>query len=304
MIYVVLGMHKSGTTLISQTLHASGINMGEFDSLEGLLGYDEGHKYERLASQVINRRMLRNVKSSLSVLGTNKSNRGLDAAGYEYNDDAAVVINEKALNEQIISGSERDNISRLVKECCDRHQNWGFKDPRTCLTYSLWAEELPEHKLIVVYRNYSALFKRMLRRRRHKIPIVNLPRVYALCHAWTLHNVRIIEYLQATTMPALVLNYDEFMRTPGALERLSAFVGKPLTDVRKPELYRNRPRDTILTMPPLTRALFPFLPRSPDSVLTQLTQWSASDANDGYADHAQHGGYKGDSKSTAGLIEP
>ena len=31
-IYVVLGMHKSGTTLVSQTLHKSGVSMGpEFD---------------------------------------------------------------------------------------------------------------------------------------------------------------------------------------------------------------------------------------------------------------------------------
>ncbi len=29
MIYVVLGMHKSGTTLVARTLHESGIIMGE-----------------------------------------------------------------------------------------------------------------------------------------------------------------------------------------------------------------------------------------------------------------------------------
>ena len=44
MNYVVLGMHKSGTTLVSQMLHQSGINMGDFDPL---VSYDRGNQYER-----------------------------------------------------------------------------------------------------------------------------------------------------------------------------------------------------------------------------------------------------------------
>ena len=52
MIYIILGMHKSGTTLISQILHKSGINMGNFNED---VSYDQGNKYERPASQKINR---------------------------------------------------------------------------------------------------------------------------------------------------------------------------------------------------------------------------------------------------------
>ena len=61
MIYVVLGMHKSGTTLISETLHESGINMGEFSDIQQGIGYDEGHKYERRETQQINRQILDGV---------------------------------------------------------------------------------------------------------------------------------------------------------------------------------------------------------------------------------------------------
>ena len=43
-IYVVLGMHKSGTTLISQILHHSGVNMGGAE-IETSRSYDEGNKY-------------------------------------------------------------------------------------------------------------------------------------------------------------------------------------------------------------------------------------------------------------------
>jgi len=56
MIYVILGMHKSGTTLISQILHKSGINMGEFNED---VSYDQGNQHERPAAQKINREILK-----------------------------------------------------------------------------------------------------------------------------------------------------------------------------------------------------------------------------------------------------
>jgi hypothetical protein len=54
MIYVVLGMHKSGTTLVSQLLHQSGISMGE-DFGEGRDYDDAGGegKWERRESFLI-----------------------------------------------------------------------------------------------------------------------------------------------------------------------------------------------------------------------------------------------------------
>ncbi len=44
MIYVIFGMHKSGTTLVAEMLHKSGINMGDFDES---VSYDIGNQYER-----------------------------------------------------------------------------------------------------------------------------------------------------------------------------------------------------------------------------------------------------------------
>ena len=56
MVVVVLGMHKSGTSLISEILHYSGIDMIEQDST---LGYDEGFHHERRATSEINKDLLR-----------------------------------------------------------------------------------------------------------------------------------------------------------------------------------------------------------------------------------------------------
>ena len=56
MIYIVLGMHKSGTTLLSQILHHSGISMGE--NFNESVSYSQGNKYERETTQQINKEIL------------------------------------------------------------------------------------------------------------------------------------------------------------------------------------------------------------------------------------------------------
>ena len=48
-VFVVLGMHKSGTTLVSDILHRSGVPMVEVRSSEG---YDQGNKMERDATRM------------------------------------------------------------------------------------------------------------------------------------------------------------------------------------------------------------------------------------------------------------
>ena len=56
MIYVVLGMHKSGTTLVAKMLHASGINMGE--SIDESADYSAGNHYERQSTAELNHVLL------------------------------------------------------------------------------------------------------------------------------------------------------------------------------------------------------------------------------------------------------
>jgi hypothetical protein len=48
-------MHKSGTTLVAETLPRAGINMGEFREE---LDYETGNKYEHLDFRTLNRELL------------------------------------------------------------------------------------------------------------------------------------------------------------------------------------------------------------------------------------------------------
>jgi hypothetical protein len=241
MIYVVLGMHKSGTTLISETLHESGINMGEFSDIQQGIGYDEGHKYERRETQQINRQILDGVLKAPFDLFWFRSRRGeLDAAGYVINDDAAALVDVRELERRLSSQPHQRQIDDLVARLQGHYSDWGFKDPRTCLTYPLWASSLPEHRLVLVYRHFDPLLHRMLNLRRHKIPLINCARTYAILQGWLVSNLYLVQYAKHGSVPFILLNYERFMSQPEGLERLRAFTGKDLADRRKKTMYRRQ----------------------------------------------------------------
>src|SRR5687767_9519465 len=70
MIYVILGMHKSGTTLVAKALHRSGIPM--VDAEDTSRSYRDGNHYERESFNEVNYDLLgcRGVHSLKIELGT------------------------------------------------------------------------------------------------------------------------------------------------------------------------------------------------------------------------------------------
>jgi len=105
MIYVVLGMHKSGTTLIAQILHHSGVNMGEIDDS---VSYDSGNKYERHSTLQLNE----------DILGQGSVNS----------------IELTAPDMLSLSDSQRERMRQIIASNEAKYNgNWRFKEPRTCL---------------------------------------------------------------------------------------------------------------------------------------------------------------------------
>lgn len=215
MIYVVLGMHKSGTTLVAQMLHESGIDMGTFD---GSRGYDEGNKYERQESHDLNIELL-----------------GCDPGEFSLNLAQAVHEADR------IPREKRQKIERFVGETNRRHAEWGFKDPRTCLTYSVWKALLPEHKLIAIFRHPLELWL-------HYQPKNGFKKIFATVTgwksmtAWYVYNREILQALQAANGDCLAMEYGEFMKSKSLFGGLCAFTNHRLMDVRNPRLYRNKIR--------------------------------------------------------------
>lgn len=228
MIVVVLGMHKSGTTLVSETLHHSGIHMAD---VPDDLGYDDSNKFERHESQRLNRRVLEPVLVPTRK-GFTLRNAGVDRAGYERNLDSLAWVRRTAL-ERRIERFPVSPIADLVSELDDRHPDWGFKDPRTCLTYGWWRRGLPEHRVVAIYRSFDEV---MLRYRAAWTSPIRTARV---ARNWILHNELLIGHL-ADRDDFVLLRYDELMGDQREFARLGTYLDVELVDRRDPDLYRAR----------------------------------------------------------------
>jgi len=229
MVYVILGMHKSGTTLTSQILHHSGINMG--DGFDARITYDRGNRYERESTKTINIEFMRSV-------------------GYSESDWRKVLSGTLSKNNpfadvRLLTEKRRARMQEVVRTCNAKYTNWGFKDPRTCLVYPLWAAELPEHRIIAVFRSHYEQWQRHRPEviwQRHREPY----KVLKFIEKWCRYNACILNYLQDTRMDYLVMDYHRLMTTQTEFDRLQEFVGMKLEDRRIQSLYRNRPKSSVL----------------------------------------------------------
>ncbi len=214
MITVVLGMHKSGTTLVSQVLHHSGIPMD--DGIDEDITYDKGNKYERQSVLRVNQGLLAEI----------------DPWDFW----------EKSPTEMDPDEIYRPRIKEIIREQGD--SDWGFKDPRCAITYPLWNEELPEHKIIFIYREMSEVWPRYRYDSILYFPY-NFKLAWAHVEQWYVYNAAIIAALKNTTREFITLEYKALMTTQSEFDRLAAFIGKGLDDRRRPELYRTSKQNSI-----------------------------------------------------------
>ena len=118
-------MHRSATSLVAKGL-ASEVFMGH-DYQPGNEGNPQGY-YEDLEFANMNDAILRDAGGSWM---DPPSEQAIKVAGKFY----------------------RTKIERLVKDRNAQYQLWGFKDPRTTLTYSLWQPFLASPHLICCFRD-------------------------------------------------------------------------------------------------------------------------------------------------------
>lgn len=213
MVYIVLGMHKSGTTLISKILHESGINMGFFNSN---VSYDDGNKYERMETLITNISLL-NIKYKEPSIGISKT-----------------IINESGISKLLIS-----YIQKLVGDLNSQFMAWGFKDPRTCLTYRIWEKQIPDHKMIIVVRSPLEIIEHYDKKEK-LFYLRRMWRIWKVLDAWYLHNFQILQCLKNTKNGFIVIEYGEFINSQKLFKKLSEFVGLELKDLRNKQLYRSK----------------------------------------------------------------
>ena len=209
---VVLGMHKSGTSLVAEMLHHSGVEM--IEALRGV-SYDKGEKYERDETSEINKALLK-----AEGLYSLEVRRKLELASVDPE----------------LTGRAR----RFVEAMAKRGADWGFKDPRTCLTWEFWKPLLPEHKLICIFRNVDEVHHRYRWR----------GRFFGLraLDAWYRYNMAMLEaYEAAPAGSRMLIDYHELMDRADGVAALSDFLGRAVEDRRNPQMRRTKGKADMRT---------------------------------------------------------
>ena len=134
-VIIVLGMHRSGTSLVASMIHKMGIPMGV-----SLLEPDEFNPYgywEDIEIKDLNKALLEAIGGNWDDFVTRKE---------------ILIAMPPFLNRMktIADSRNSEDLSKI---------RWGFKDPRTCLTVWAWTKVLPDARYVVVHRAKKAVIQ-------------------------------------------------------------------------------------------------------------------------------------------------
>ncbi|HEC68495.1 MAG TPA: glycosyltransferase [Candidatus Desulfofervidus auxilii] len=187
---IVLGMHRSGTSMTAGVLHRLGVNMGK-NLMKGNwanpLGYFENLEFVRLNDRI------------------------LQAAGGSWNDPPG---REKILAQKEKFSSE---IYNLIQK--EKSEIWGWKDPRTTLTIELFLPYLENPYFLICYRNPLSIAESLKRRDGTSIEFgLKLTGIY---------NQRIVDFLEKHPhLKKIYLPYEDIVSYPELwLKKLVNFLG-------------------------------------------------------------------------------
>ena len=208
--FVVLGMHRSGTSLTASILDALGVNMGD-----KMLGAMVGNKYGHFESVEF-------LELNMEIL---------EAAGGDWHHPPE---KEEILD---VEPMFHDRIRLLVSKYNQDNDKWGWKDPRTCLTIPLFHKHLSDPTYIVTRRDPDAIAYSLFRR--HEPVYEFQPTHWYVDHWATLaheYNVRIAKFLNSLGLPAHSVSFETIMDRRRAHNEINALAD--LVDVR-PKAVRN-----------------------------------------------------------------
>ncbi len=193
MIIMILGMHRSGTSTIAGVMHMNKIIMGTYQNFwpRPLLQNPKGF-YENYDFRKINDDLLK--KSSYDV----KS----------YKTDIPEIQ---------VSTRLQGKIKKLIIESNKLYDDWGWKDPRTCLTAIHWVDMIRELglidnlKIIFVIRKASSVARSLNKRN-------NLPYVQGM-KLWKHYNKRAYKFSINSKLPTFYCSFEDLLDNPKSLCR-------------------------------------------------------------------------------------
>lgn len=220
MIVPVVGMHRSGTSTIAGILHLNGISMGSQGTFRPKpLPQNPKGFYENYDFRKVNDRILASKEYDVK----------------SYSPDIPDVES---------SGRLRRKMRKLLTNYSTDFHNWGWKDPRTCLTLCLWLEELKglrlltKTKVLIVVRNEVSVANSLCRRNEVDPEIGR--------RLWMIYYMRALEAVDRNDVQVIHCFYEDIVSNPvESCRRIFSSLGRPfdekaVTRFVDPKLDRSR----------------------------------------------------------------
>jgi hypothetical protein len=244
---VIVGMHRSGTSMVAKLLQQAGLNLGEEAALmppaaENPEGFYEHLEFVRLNDEVLN-----------------TAGAGWDCPPPAYVDWGSGEF-EHARKQ-----------ARTLAQPLRTAPAWGWKDPRTSLTLPFWRSAFGPLRTIVVVRNPLEVVTSLHRRNGFSIALG--------LTLWQTYTERILAGSSEDTR--LVTHYDAYFFDPGReIDRLLGWLGlgsarhnPALQESAVPSLRHHRK-----TLRDLEEAAFPELTIATYRLLLREAEWWEGDS--------------------------
>ncbi|WP_417449757.1 sulfotransferase [Kordiimonas sp.] len=210
---IILGVHRSGTSLLTRMMEALGL----------FVGHDlQGDHESRIFIQV-NNKFFEKTQSSW---------------------DRPAYPTQEHIDANVIGGIVKANLPQIRASFGPMNAPWGFKDPRTVTTLPLWKRLFPNAKIVYITRSPFDIAQSLTKRHNELIERGIFPRSGDFSKgnvrftqrcatvegslSFALEQVDFIDRLKegGTANPCLQLSYEGLLRDPSAeLRRIVRFIG-------------------------------------------------------------------------------
>jgi hypothetical protein len=242
-VLVIAGMHRSGTSLITQWLYKCGLHVGD-NLMEPSFANVQGY-FEDLDFVTAHENILQEEKLKTSGL---------------------VVCNNIDIKEKNIK-----HLKNIISKKSSEHNEWGWKDPRTCLFLDTYAALIPGAYYLVIIRDFeetissliSRHYKGSVKKYQHKKGFSKWlwenykkkRRMHLLCRkyatyylkVWILYNENLLKHLQTLPPNRFMVVHSSLLKENDA-EIFSHFTDEwnfslhyyPFNNVFKSNLWSNK----------------------------------------------------------------
>jgi hypothetical protein len=195
---IVIGMHRSGTSLAAALLESAGLHIGD-RLMDGNWSNPRGH-FEDMDFVEFQR-------AALVRLG--------------WHQDGWVVSDLPELPEDVVDGARA-----LLEKKQRGVAPWGWKDPRTLLFLPLWLDLLPDSKLCLIYRAPWEVIDSLYRR--GDAIFTEDPEVAV--RMWLRYNRKLLDVVHANPERCLLVSLETLAADADKwIAALSRVTGLPLT---------------------------------------------------------------------------